>query len=480
MKKGDSIEVEISKFAFEGKGIAKTKIEDAEDPDVNFVVFVDKTYPGDKALVQIIKKKKNFAEAKLLEIIEPSPLRTTPKCKFFGTCGGCKIQDLKYESQLEYKQRQAIDLFERIGGIEEFSVCDIIKSDINYFYRNKMEFSFSDKRWLFKEEINSDESFADRFALGLHVPGMFDKIIDINECYLQSEISQRIVNHTRAFFRARNIQPYSTKTHEGFLRNLVIKNSLNYHDLMVNLVTASENDSLMREYSEDLKYNFPEITTIIQNINLKKAQIAVGDYEKVLFGEGYIVDSIEGLKFRISANSFFQTNPLQAKKLYASALEFADLKGKETVYDLFCGAGTISMCAAKRARTVYGFESAPSAISDAKTNLKLNNINNTFFFHADLNKGFLNVIKNNSIPLPDIIITDPPRSGMNPTAIDDIAALAPNKIVYISCNPATQARDVKLFFEKGYNLNKIQPIDMFPNTFHIENIALLSKINQTL
>jgi 23S rRNA (uracil1939-C5)-methyltransferase len=474
VKKGDILELEIEKYGFEGRGIAKIDLDSSEE-NKKYVVFVDGSYPGDKVKAELKKIKKSYAEAKAVEILVRSPLRTEAKCKYFGTCGGCKQQDMNYESQYKYKQQQVTEIFQKMGGFTDFAVEDIAPSDKTFFYRNKMEFSFSDKRWITVEEIKSAEVIERSFAVGLHIPNVFDKVLDIDECFLQSELSNKILNLTRTFFKENNTSIYSTQTHSGYLRNLVIKTSHHSDDLMVNIVTSSVVESLMKEYVTLLTTEVPQITTIINNINLKKAAIATGDYENILSGSGFISDSIGKYKFRVSANSFFQTNTLQAEKLYQTALDFADLKGTEIVYDLYSGAGTISIFVSDKAKNVFAFESVESAVIDAEENKKINNIDNVNFIKADLYKSFLPIVEENSIPSPDVIILDPPRNGMHPTTIDDLIKLNPAKIVYVSCNPATQVRDIKILTNGGYKLVKIKPVDMFPHTYHIENVALLVK-----
>jgi 23S rRNA (uracil1939-C5)-methyltransferase len=313
------------------------------------------------------------------------------------------------------------------------------------------------------------------FALGLHIPRIFDKVLDVDECFLQSETSNTILNFTRKYFKDKNTSVYSTKTHVGYLRNLVIKQSQKTNDLMVNLVTSEENDELINDYCNLLLNEVPEVSTIINNISKKKAAIAIGDYEKVYFGSGFIYDEIGKYKFRISANSFFQTNTLQAEKLYQAAMDFAELAGKEIVYDLYSGAGTIAIYVSAKAKQVFAFESVESSIEDAKVNTQLNGTSNVQFFNADLYKSFLPIVKNNELPIPDVIIIDPPRSGMHENTVNDVVKLSPQKIVYVSCNPATQVRDIRLMADAGYKLVKIRPVDMFPHTYHIENVALLKK-----
>ncbi len=478
MKKGDLIELEIKDYAFEGKGIAKIIKETQSEYEVSpkkFVIFVDNAYPGDKVIAQLKKIKKNYAEGKIKEFISRSPYRVKPQCKYFGICGGCKQQDLDYTIQLKYKEGQVKDIFERIGGFNNFEINPITPSEKTFFYRNKMEFSFASKRWLTEFEIASMQELNKDFALGFHLPNFFDKVLDIDECYLQSQLSNNILNFTRDFFKKKNATIYSTRTHTGYLRNLVIRQSYHTNDLMVNLVTSEENDNLFIEYKDNSIKNFPEITTIVNSINKKKSQVAIGDYEIVYYGSGFIYDYIGKYKYRISANSFFQTNTLQAEKLYQTALEYAEFKKSDIVYDLYSGAGTIPIFISNYVKNIYGFESVASAIEDAKINIQLNNVENFTPLLVDLNKSFIQIIKQKNLPPADVIIADPPRSGMNPKTVKDILYLQPEKIIYISCNPSTQARDIKLICEKNYKLIKIQPVDMFPHTYHIENVALIKK-----
>jgi 23S rRNA (uracil1939-C5)-methyltransferase len=475
LKRGDILELQIDKYAFEGKGVARIFREGNGEKKSGYVVFVNGGYPGDKVQARISKTRKSYAEASVEKIISPSPERIKAECKYFGECGGCRQQDLNYSAQTGYKQQQVKEIFEKMGGLSGFQIDDIIPSEKIFYYRNKMEFSFTEKRWLTKEEIRSGNQLDKDFALGLHVPAVYDKVLDIDECFLQSKLSNEILNFTRKFFRERNTSVYSTQTHNGFLRNLVIKQSQHTNEIMVNLVTSSEHDEIMKEYSNSLISVFPQITTIINNINLKKAAVATGDYEKIYFGEGYIFDYIGKYKFRISANSFFQTNTLQAEKLYDTVLEFSELQGDEIIYDLYSGAGTIAIYLSEKVKQVFAFESVESAIKDAEENVIVNNITNVRFITADLYKSFLPLIDEKNLPAPDKIIIDPPRSGMHKNTVDDVIKLNPGRIVYVSCNPTTQVRDIKLLVEAGYNLIKIRPVDMFPHTYHIENVALLKR-----
>ncbi len=474
MKKGEVIKLEIGKYAFEGRGIAKLNIP-VEDKE-NFVVFTDGAYPGDVVNASLTKIKKNYAEAKVVDILVPSPYRVKPNCKYFGICGGCKQQDFSYEKQIEYKQLQINEIFQKMGGLSYYICQPIVPSKNIFFYRNKMEFSFADKRWLTEEEIKSEKIFERSFALGLHTPNSFDKVLDIDGCFLQSEISNNILKFTKDFFKSRNSSIYTTKTHTGYLRNLVIKQSFNTNDLMVNLVTSAEDDELINTYCNQLLKTVPQVTTIINNINTKKALVATGDYEKIFYGSGFIYDSIGHCKFRISANSFFQTNTAQAENLYNIALDYSELTGNEIVYDLYSGAGTISIFISSKAKEVHGFEVVEPAVNDAITNKGINNTENVFFHLTDLYNSFLPYINENKIPPADVIILDPPRNGLHINTVNDVIALSPKKIVYVSCNPATQVRDIKFFTDAGYKLLKINPVDMFPHTYHIENVALLKKL----
>ena len=465
--------IRVDRYAFEGKGIGKV---DPENPQENseqdsFVVFVNGAYSGDTVLAKIKKLKKTYAEAFVEEVLTPSSKRVEPRCKYFGTCGGCKQQDLDYSQQTAFKQEQVENIFKHDGGFSEFQIENIIPSENVFYYRNKMEFSFSELEWL--KTIDENTEIKKGFFVGLHVPNNYEKILDLDECFLQSEMSADILNFSREFFKQRNISIYNTKTHTGYLRNLVIRQSQIINDTMINLVTFDKNELLMKEYVTAITEKFPEVSTIVNNVSKKKASIAVGDYETVYHGSGYIYDKIGECKFRISANSFFQTNTIQAEKLYNVVLEYADLKGDEIIYDLYSGAGTIAIYVSGKAKEVYGFETVESSIFDAKANLELNKIENVSFIQADLYKTFLPFT--NVLPKPDVIILDPPRGGMHSITVKDVLLLKPEKIIYVSCNPSTQVRDIKLMVEGGYKLIKIRPVDMFPHTYHIENVALLIK-----
>ncbi|MBU1299480.1 MAG: 23S rRNA (uracil(1939)-C(5))-methyltransferase RlmD [Bacteroidetes bacterium] len=466
MKNKVEIILQIESAAYEGKNVARHEGK---------VYFVEGAVPGDTARCVVKKSKKSYAEVEAIEIIENSSLRVTPKCKYFGICGGCKWQNLSYEAQLEFKRQNVVDSFERIGGMKNVNILPVIGTERQYFYRNKMEFTFSRQRWLLEEERDSSFDEKAGFGLGLHVPKRFEKVLDINECWLQSESSNKILNTVRAFAKVKNLSIYSIKTHEGYMRHLVIRTSETTGEIMVNLVTTYDEHDAMTALTELLKKEVPQISTIVNNITGRKSMVAFGESEKIYHGSGYIYERLGNYRFRISANSFFQTNTRQADRLYAIVKDYACLTGSENVYDLYSGTGTIAIYVSDMAANVIGIESVDSAIQDARKNVELNNIQNCDFILGDL-KDRLTKNKDwfNEHPKPDVVIIDPPRSGIHPKVIKEIAILQPKRIVYVSCNPATQARDVKSFIESGYRLEKVQPIDMFPQTYHIETVALLT------
>ncbi len=451
----------------------------------NFVYFVVGAVPGDLVTAKVFKVKKNYAEARAIRIERPSPLRTDPRCKHFGVCGGCKWQNADYDAQLRFKQQRVIDAFERIGGFSDFKVLPILGSEEIYFYRNKMEFSFSDQQWLIEKPENRSVQVApaspitnhqSQVFLGLHVPQRYDKILDIEECHLQSTISNEILNQTRSYAREHQLPVYSSETESGYLRFLMVRESKRTNEVMVNIVTYDERPDVMESYAAYMKLMIPQITTIVNTINPRKAQVAYGDKETVCLGPGFIRERIGQFTFNISAASFFQTNTQQAERLYEAARIAAELGPNDLVYDLYSGTGTIAMFISTSAREVVGVESSSSGIKDAERNATQNGVRNCVFLEGDLkdkltkDTAWLQTHAN-----PDVVITDPPRSGMHAKVCEEIAKLAPSRIVYVSCNPATQARDVKLLCERNYRLMHIQPVDMFPHTYHVENIALLHR-----
>lgn len=434
------------------------------------VVFVANVAPGDVVDVRVTRGKSSYMEGESIKFHKYSKDRIEPFCSHFGTCGGCKWQHINYALQKDYKRQQVVDQFERIAKVSIPEVRPTLGSEKTQYYRNKMDYTFSNKRWLTLEEIKSGAEF-ERNALGFHIPKMFDKIIDIDKCYLQGGISNDVRNDLRAFARENNLSFYDIRNQSGLLRNLIIRTTSTGQTMVI--VQFGENDpesiDLVMEF---LKGKFPEITSLLFVINTKGNE-TFNDLELVTFaGLPYIEEEMEGLKFRIGPKSFYQTNSEQAYELYKVTRDFAGLKGDEVVYDLYTGTGTIANFVAKQAKQVIGIEYVEAAIEDAKLNSQINGLDNTLFYAGDM-KDMLNeeFIANHAAP--DVIITDPPRAGMHEDVVNMLLRLAAPKIVYVSCNPATQARDVAILSEK-YSVEKVQPVDMFPQTYHVENIVLLT------
>ncbi len=455
--------VEITAIASEGKALGR--VDDK-------VVFVPMLVPGDVVDIQVTRKRKSYMEGFVVKQHKFSEMRQDAKCSHFGVCGGCKWQHLPYDKQLEFKQQQVIDNLKRIGHFELPEISPIMGSDLQYYYRNKLEFTFSNKRWLRKEEIGSEINIKQRNALGFHIPGLFDKILDIDKCYLQSEISNRIRNGIREYALKNNISFHDIREHKGMLRTLIIRNS-SAGELMLILNLYQEDKDVREGLLNYIKESFPEVTSLMYVIN-HKPHDSIGDLEVKLFsGKDHMIEEMEGLKFKVGPKSFYQTNSKQAFELYKVAREFAALNGDEIVYDLYTGTGTIANFVAGSAKKVIGLEYVPEAIEDAVVNSELNGIENTSFFAGDI-KDILNEEFLNKHGKPDVIITDPPRPGMHESVIKTILLAAPERIVYVSCNPATQARDITLLAE-AYSVEAVQPVDMFPQTHHVENVALLRR-----
>ena len=470
LKRGDEIDLTVDDAAFEGRTIGRHE---------GFVVFVDGAVPGDTVRVRILKSKKSYAEAKVVALEQPSPYRVAPQCRHFGPCGGCKWQHVDYSLQLKFKQQHVVDAFERIGGFPSPNVLSIIGSDDAFFYRNKMEYSFSNKEWLelppmtpTTSELEIGHSTLD-IHLGLHVPQRYDKVLEITECLLQSDQSNSILNFVRSFARRENLPVYSSDDDVGYLRFLVIRQSKRTNELMVNLVTFEDRPEIMKQMTKELLQAVPGITTVVNTINSKKAQIAFGYRERVYAGEGIIHERLGNLLFTISASSFFQTNTSQTERLYAVARDLAVLKLTDVVWDLYSGTGSIALFISDAVSRVIGVESVGAAVKDAERNARENKIMNCSFVLGDL-KDWLTKDTDwiKSHQRPDVMIIDPPRSGMHPKVVEEIVELAPPRIVYVSCNPTTQARDVKLLAGR-YEILALQPVDMFPHTYHIENVAQL-------
>jgi 23S rRNA (uracil1939-C5)-methyltransferase len=460
IRRGQTIEVSVEKVVYGGRGLAHLN---------NVAIFVANTVPGDRVIARIVRTKRNFAEARALEVIEASPHRVVPPCPYSDFCGGCTWQCIEYEKQLEYKHALVVELLNHIGMVTDFTMHPPLAAPQIFAYRNKMEFSFSDKKWLLPKE-RDEKKDNDSFALGLHVPGTFDKIIDIGGCLLQQEVGNKILREAKRYIRESGIPVYGLKTHQGFWRYLMLRHSYFYDEWMVNIITSDKRDAPIQLLTSILKGKFKEIATIVNNINTRRGGTAIGEWEKVVTGEGYIKDKIGTLTFEISANSFFQTNTMMAERLCQSVKDFASLTGRETIFDLYSGIGTISLFLASQAAHIMGVDISNAAIADAKRNCQLNGIDNCEFFCGDV-KMFLSECKIQ----PDVVIADPPRVGMQRGVIDRIGRLLPKRIIYISCNPSTLARDIALLKE-WYTLKEVQLIDLFPHTYHIESVARLEKI----
>ncbi len=452
----------ITDIGAEGNAIAKVD---------GRVVFVPMLVPGDVVDLRISKKRRKYLEGSVIRFHEYSPDRIKPVCRHFGICGGCKWQHLPYELQLKYKEKQVTDNLERIGKVQAAHINPIMGSSEIYRYRNKMEYAFSDRRWLTREEVESDNNFDKEDALGFHIPGLFDKVLDIKECFLQAEPSNAIRDAVRRYAHKKGLAFFNYRQQSGFLRNLIIRNN-GKGDVMVIVVFFLDEKERIAGLMDFLAQEFPRITSLWYIINTKKND-SLADQTPVLYkGEDHLIEEIEGLKFRIGPKSFYQTNRLQAARLYSTARDFAGLTGKETVYDLYTGTGTIANYVAGISGKVIGIEYIKDAVDDAKINSGMNNIRNTRFIAGDL-KDILSEQFYREHGHPDVVITDPPRAGMHNDVVRSVMGANPRKIVYISCNPATQARDISVLSER-YTVEKIQPVDMFPQTHHVENVALLN------
>lgn len=455
--------VEIVKLAAEGKAIAK--VDDK-------VVFVTNVIPGDVVDVQVTKKRKSYMEGHPVFFHAHSPLKQDAFCEHFGVCGGCKWQNLPYNEQLKFKQQEIIDNLQRIGKLELPDVDPILASEKTRFYRNKLEYTFSNKRYLTKEEIASEAGVSKTPAVGFHVPGLFDKVVDINQCHLQPEPSNSVRLAIKEYAFANDLSFFDIRNHEGFLRTLIIRTSSTGENMVI--VTFYHEDVEKREgLLNHLAEQFPEITSLMYVIN-EKANDSITDQEVVLYkGQDHIFEQMEDLRFKIGPKSFYQTNSEQAYNLYFKTREFAAITKDEVVYDLYTGTGTIANFVARQAKKVIGIEYVPEAIADAKVNSEINGIENTHFFAGDMK----NVLTREFIELhgqPDTMIVDPPRAGMHADVVETILHAAPKRIVYVSCNSATQARDLALM-DHAYKVTRVQPVDMFPHTHHVENIVQLEK-----
>ncbi len=459
------LDLEIEKFADRGKSLARLD---------GYVVFVAGAVPGDTVRARLFKRRRAFGEARVLEVLTPSPLRTEPRCEYFWSCGGCKWQHVEYQAQLEAKRQSVAEALAHTGGFDDLEVRPTIGADEIYFYRNKMEFSFSAGRWLTDWEIASGEAFDTDFALGLHVPGRFDKVLDLKVCYLQSEWSAALVNGTRDFAKEHGWTPWHVHKKTGYLRHLVIRTPEHTPERMVNLVTNGHDPERIAAYADFLRAAFPEVTTLINTINTGVAQTAYGEAMHTVFGSGVVHDRIGDHTFEIAPNAFFQTNTRQAEKLYAVAAAFAELKPEDLVYDLYSGAGTIALFVADRVRSVVGVELVEEAVGNARANAEANGVGNCTFVTGDMLKLFTPEFVE-SHGRPDVLIVDPPRAGLHPKVVGQIGALRPERFVYVSCNPQSQARDLS-YLKEQYRIEAVQPVDLFPHTHHVENVISLRAI----
>ena len=460
--------IQIEGIAAEGKAIARVD---------NKVIFIPYAVPGDIVDLQVTRKKSHYAEATIASIIHPSPMRIQPFCKHFGVCGGCKWQSLPYEEQLKAKQQQVEDALTRIGKVPFPKILPIIGSKKTKAYRNKLEFGFSNKKWLTKEQIESGVVFSDMNAVGFHIPGAFDKILDLKECFLMDDFNNRIRNGLRSYVIEKGYSFFDLRNQNGLLRNMMLRKT-STGEIMVLLqfcIREAQEEKEAQDVLQWIKTTFPEITSLLY-VNNTKCNDTISDLDIHTFsGADCIYEQMEDLQFKIGPKSFYQTNSEQAFALYKVVREFANLSGNEYVYDLYTGTGTIANFIAGKAKRVIGIEYVPEAIKDAKENAVLNNLDNIQFFAGDMK----DILTDDFVALygrPDVIITDPPRAGMHNDVISTILFAAPKRIVYVSCNPATQARDVSLL-STDYHITKVQPVDMFPQTHHVENVLLMERNN---
>ncbi len=465
LHKGETITLKIDNLAFGGQGIGRYQ---------DRVVFIDQALPGQTIHAKIIKIKKNYAEAILQDVIHQSPHYQQPPCIHFGSCGGCSFQHLSYQQQLYHKEQQVYESLQRIGGFKHIPMHPIIASPQIFAYRNKMEFSFSPYRWLSQEELDREANDDTALYLGLHAKRFYQKVVDVTRCHLVTEKANEIMCKTREFTRKTQWPAYDVKHHSGFWRFLVVRCSSNTADIMVNLVAFDYQENLAKEFRELMISTFPEITSLLFSTTQNKSGVAIGEREYLLHGNPFIEEKLADYRFLISSTSFFQTNTLQTENLYKIVAEFAEIQPHEIVYDLFCGAGTIAIFLSSFAQRIIGFELIAPAVADANKNAQINGIDNCEFITSDLKN--LAADSRKVIELhgrPSVLVIDPPRSGMHPKTIATILSMQPKRIVHVSCNPTTLARDLKILCQEKYKLVAVQPVDMFPHTHHIETVAKL-------
>jgi 23S rRNA (uracil1939-C5)-methyltransferase len=459
VKKGQQIETKIGDIAFGGKGLVRIN---------GMAIFVDQAVPGDTVLIRINRKKKNYAEARVVELIEASSHRINPPCVYSGFCGGCKWQFLEYAVQLEYKRQHVQESLQHIGQLKDVQVHPTIPSPLIFGYRNKMEFTCTDRRWLTPDELQQPE-IDKGFGIGLHIPGTFSKVFDTKSCLLQPDLGNYILDDVRKFIKFSDLPAYGLRSHRGFWRFLMLRHSVAYDQWMVNLITASDAHQTLQPLARLLMEKYPQVTTVVNNITSRKAGVAIGEFEIKLAGKPTIADRIGSFEFEISANSFFQTNTLGAAKLYETVRKYTELNGSEIIIDLYSGTGTIPIVLSGIAREVIGLEMISSAVADAENNCRHNHVENCRFVAGDIRETLPKITCRS-----DVLIIDPPRAGMHRDVTKQVLAMLPERIVYVSCNPATLARDLVLLKE-AYQVQEVQPVDLFPHTYHIESVAKLVK-----
>ncbi len=467
LHRGDTITVKADSLSGEGTSVGRHG---------GIVCFIQDAVPGDVAEVRLSKVKKQYLEGKAVRIVTASPHRTEPKCAHFGTCGGCRWQNLAYQDQLLFKRRRVADVFQRISGIDTIDVRPVLGCPDAYHYRNKMDYTFSNEKWLTADEFAQTVDRPHGLVLGMHLPERFDKILDLTQCHLQSPSGEGILLATGEYFRARDVDAYSTRTHTGYLRHLVVREGKNTGETMVNIVTTHDRPEEMKAYASFILGRYPAITTIVNNITDRKSMVAQGDRELVYHGPGVIRERLGPYHYRISANSFFQTNTVQAEALFEAVVALAGFNASDVVYDLYCGTGAIAIYISSHVGQVLGIEANESAVADAGRNAAENGVTNCRFVRAALPAGLdAGSAELAGFPAPTVVVVDPPRSGLLEKLVGKIIRLSPKKIIYVSCNAATQARDVKFFAEAGYAPGPVQPVDMFPHTDHVETVTVLSR-----
>ncbi|MCR4439393.1 MAG: 23S rRNA (uracil(1939)-C(5))-methyltransferase RlmD [bacterium] len=466
LEKGAEIEVQVLSLAFGGKGVARVN---------DLVVFVEGGLPEQIVRVHITRRKRTFAEARIVEVVRQSPLATAPRCLHFPDCGGCQLQHLRYGAQLEVKRQHVVDCLERLGGIQSPPVTPALLSPQQFFYRNKMEFAFSDRAWVPAARLSQEGNREAGLYLGLHPRGRFDAVVDVSECHLLSPVSNQILAEIRQIARRSGLPAYSAASRQGFWRHAVIREGKQTGQVMVNIVTSAFDETALKTLSVGLRERFPAIVSVVATVSTSPANVAYGEQQVVLAGQPAIEEQLGRYRFEISANSFFQSNPQQALRLYEVVRRYASLRGDEVVFDLYCGTGTISIFLAEKAREVWGFELAGEAVADARRNCARNAIGNCHFVSGDVRTSLEKMAAEAGNIRTEVVVVDPPRAGVHPRVLEVLAEMAPRRIVYVSCNPATLARDLGVLCQGGYRLREVTPVDMFPQTWHVEAVALLEK-----